>query len=73
METAARKIGNSGGIIFPQEIAPKVDEKFNIMQGESSYVLKPERANIFKNASAWQGFRDLLITSDTKWDSLDDI
>ena len=47
MKISTRKIGNSVGIIFPKEIAPKVGEEYSVYKVEDTYILKPKQEDIF--------------------------
>lgn len=47
METVARKIGNSIGVIFPKDISPKVGESFTILKVGEAYIVKPKKEDIF--------------------------
>lgn len=70
METVARKIGNSVGAIFPKDISPEVGETFTIFKVGDTYILKPKKDDIFKNAEDWAGFRNSITPEDVEWDSM---
>lgn len=70
METTVRKIGSSVGLIFPQDISPKIGEIFVILKVGDAYILKPKKEDIFKNKKDWEGFRNSVTEEDKAWENI---
>lgn len=70
MKITTRKIGNSVGIIFPKEIAPKVGKEYSVYKVEDTYILKPEQEDIFADKDQWTGFSADLSDESLDWDTM---
>lgn len=60
MEVAAKRIGNSVGVVFPAAIAPKTGQVFTIVKVEDAYILKPKRADILRMPKIGKSLETLL-------------
>lgn len=72
METTLRKIGNSVGAIIPSELHPTAGTMYQIVKVGDTFVMTPERTDLFAHDADWVGFRDSVSQADREWDEDDD-
>lgn len=68
MDTIIRKVGNSLGIIIPDELNAKTGDQYKIIKIGDSIVLTLLHNNLFENEAEWKKFRDSISAEDYEWD-----
>ncbi|MBC1399908.1 AbrB/MazE/SpoVT family DNA-binding domain-containing protein [Listeria fleischmannii] len=68
MKTKVRSIGNSLGVILPQEINLKKGEELTVYQVDDTIILKPVHANVFEDTAKWDGFYSTLTEEEKEWE-----